>query len=157
MFTKNNNSHSGEPLNILLIGNNPIDMSGIIDKIKQIRGRKVVTEIAFDLKSIVERLMSFRPNFIVIDDNIGKVQLTETVQTLSTRNRTKNIPITVLKNSNYEESGPAAGFFDYILKTNLSGESLFSTLRNSSKFRKTQQLLFRSYNRRRGLLNRLQT
>ena len=41
---------SPEPLNVLLIGNNPIEMGNVMDKIKQMRGRIVNTEIAFDTK-----------------------------------------------------------------------------------------------------------
>ena len=68
-----------EPLHVLLIGNNPIDMGKILDKLHQVRSQKMDTEIAFDLKSILERLVRFRPNFILIDDNIGKRELLETV------------------------------------------------------------------------------
>ena len=57
-------------LNVLLIGNNPMEMGTVLDKLKQVRAQKIITEIAFDLRSILERLMRFNPNFIFIDDNI---------------------------------------------------------------------------------------
>ena len=72
-----------EPLHVLLIGNNPIDLTKTLEKINHLRGFRIITEIAFDLRSIVERLMSFSPNYILIDDNIGKTELTETINTLS--------------------------------------------------------------------------
>jgi len=144
-----------DPVHILLIGNNPIDMSSILDKINQMHGTRVITEIAFDVQTILERLMRFKPNFILIDDNIGKSQLSETVQTLAHKNKTKDIPITVLKNSNYEEAFTSGTILDYLLKTNLSPESLYNTLRNAFRLKKTQRLLYKAYRRKRSLLKRL--
>lgn len=146
---------ASEPLNVLLIGNNPIDMSRTLEQINQLRGRKIITEIAFDLRSIVERLMNFTPNFILIDDNIGRAELNQAVETLARTRKTRNIPITVLKNSNYQESSASSGVLDYILKQNFSPESLYTAIRNSLKFRRTQLYLYKAYARRKGQLRRL--
>jgi CheY-like chemotaxis protein len=148
---------ASEPLNVLLIGNNPIDMGKTLEKLNQIKGRKIITEIAFDLKSIVERLIRFNPNYILIDDNIGKTELDLTVDTLSRTRKTKNIPITVLKNSNYQESSSSStsGALDYLLKQNFSSESLYMAIRNSLKFRRTQLFLYRAYRKRKGQLLRM--
>jgi len=154
METKVRIANSPEPLNVLLIGNNPIDLTKTLEKLNQIHGRKIVTEIAFDLRSLLERLINFRPNFIIIDDNIGRSELTETVQTLSKTRKTKDVPIAVLKNSNYRESSPA-GILDYVLKQNFSAESFHSIMRNSLKFKRTQMLLQNAYQRRRKLLGKL--
>jgi CheY-like chemotaxis protein len=148
-------TRTSEPLNVLLIGNNPIDMSKTLEKIHQIKGRKIITEIAFDLQSIVERLIRFNPNFILIDDNLGKSGLTQAVNTLSRTRKTKNIPITVLKNSNYQEATPSSGVLDYLLKQNFSSESLYTAIRNSLKFRRTQLYLYRAYQKRKGQLLRM--
>jgi CheY-like chemotaxis protein len=142
-----------EPLHVLLIGNNPIDMNKMLEKLNHLRGKKVITEIAFDLKSIVGRLMKFRPNYILIDDNIGKAELNETVKALANRNKTKNIPIAVLKNSNYHESyGAGGGVLDYILKANFSADAVYNTLRNSLKLKRTQAYLYQAYSKRRKAL-----
>jgi DNA-binding NarL/FixJ family response regulator len=149
-------SKASEPVNVLLIGNNPIDLSRTLEKINQLRGRKVITEIAFDLRSIVERLMRFTPNFILIDDNIGRAELAQAISALTKSRKTKNIPITVLKNSNYQEATPTSGVLDYILKQSFSPEALYSAIRNSLKFRRTQAYLYKAYRRRKGqLLGRL--
>src|SRR5690606_17065023 len=125
-----------------------------LEKINQIHGRRIITEIAFDLKSIVERLMTFHPNYILIDDNIGKSELTSTINTLSSRRKTKDIPITVLKNSNYHESSPT-GILDYVLKQHFSAESFYSILKNSLKFRRTQLYLYNAYQKRKKELRKL--
>jgi CheY-like chemotaxis protein len=141
-----------ETLNVLLIGNNPIEMGRVLEKLQQVRGHRIITEIAFDLKSILERLMRFRPNFILIDDNIGKNELLVTVNALSSNRKTKDIPITVLKNSNYHEAMGSASILDYLLKQNLSPESLYNTVKNSLKFRRTQLYLYQAYRKRKNQL-----
>ena len=148
MGAKIENNKSVEPLHVLLIGNNPIEMGGVLEKLNKIKGQKIITEIAFDLKSILERLMRFRPNFILIDDNIGRSVMMETVNTLSSNSKTKDIPITVLKNSNYQESFVSSSILDYLLKQNLSPEDLYNTVKNSLKLRRTQLYLYQAYKKR---------
>lgn len=149
METKVQFAKSSEPLNVLLIGNNPIDLTRTLEKINQIHGRRVITEIAFDLRSIVERLVKFRPNFILIDDNIGRLELTQTLNALSKSRKTRDVPVTVLKNSNYIESS-ANGIMDYVLKQNFTAESFYNILRNSLKFRRTQLYLYQAYRKRKN-------
>jgi CheY-like chemotaxis protein len=150
-FLKNISSKS-EEVNLLLVGNNPIELSAILGKIQSIQGKKIATEIAFDLKSLFERLMNFKPDFILIDDNIGKSELSEALEALSSNRRTKDIPVTVLKNSNYQES-TGSGVLDYLLKQNISPEALLNTLKNSLKLRRTQLFLYKAYNLRKRQLS----
>jgi CheY-like chemotaxis protein len=131
------------PLNVLLIGNNPMELGTVLDKLNEVRAQKIITEIAFDLRSILERLMRFNPNFIFIDDNIGRQKLQETLKQLSSNRKTKDIPITVLKNSNYEEAFGASSILDYLLKQNLSADALYNTVKNSLRFRRTQLYLYK--------------
>ena len=152
MESKMEHYNTSEPLNVLLVGNNPIEMGRVLDKLRQVRGQRIITEIAFDLKSILQRLIRFTPNFIFIDDNIGRNELMETVNTLSAKRSTKDVPITVLKNSNYTESLGSASILYYLLKQNLSPEDLYNTLKNSFRFKRTQLYLFQSYKKRKGQL-----
>jgi len=154
METKVHLTKAPGPLNVLLIGNNPIDLTKTLEKLNQIHSRRIITEIAFDLKSIVERLITFNPNFILIDDNIGKSELSLTIRTLSKSRKTKDVPITILKNSNYHESS-ITGIMDYVLKHNFSAESFYSILRNSLKFKRTQLYLYKAYQRRKKQLKNL--
>ncbi|MFO7258354.1 MAG: hypothetical protein DIU61_011695 [Bacteroidota bacterium] len=143
---------SVEPLNLLLVGNNPIELSSILNKVQMIPGNKIVTEIAFDVKSLLERLTTFRPNYILIDDNIGRAELTEALQALAANKKTKDIPVTVLKNSNYEESHGSSSVLDYVLKQNISTESILNTVKNAIKSRRTQLFLYKAYNMRKRQL-----
>jgi CheY-like chemotaxis protein len=143
---------SEDQLNILLVGNNPIEMGTILDNLHRVPGKKIITEIAFDIRSILERLLKFKPNFILIDDNIGRVELDQAITALSTNTATKDVPITVLKNSNYKESAASSSILDYLLKQNLSPEMLYNALKNSLKFRRTQTYLYNAYKKRKGQL-----
>lgn len=144
---------AGEILKLLVVGNNPIELSKVLEQIEKIDRKKDV-RIAFDYQSIVDRLSNFKPDFILIDDNIGKAELRHAVDELLGERRTKNIPITVLKNSNYREA-ISTGVVDFILKENLSPESIYKGLSNSMKIRKTQQYLYNSYKKRKGQLMRI--
>jgi len=143
------NSNQSEELNVLVVGNNPIELTRTFESLKKIRDHKVITEIAFDLRSIIDRLTHFKPNYIVLDDNLGQSQLKATVNILIRNRRTKDIPITILKNSNYHEA-MNTGVMNYILKDSITGESLYTALKNSLKFKKTQLFLQQAYRRRKG-------
>ena len=143
-----------EKFNVLVVGNNPIELSRVFDNLNKIEGKNVITEIAFDLKSIVERLIKFQPQYILIDDNIGRPALKSMVSALLKGRKTKDIPITVLKNSNYHEA-ISTGVLNYVLKANLSGDSLYTELNNSLKFKKTQLYLLNAYKKRKRQLFRL--
>ncbi|MBX2968931.1 MAG: hypothetical protein KF803_06145 [Cyclobacteriaceae bacterium] len=143
-----------DSVSILLVGNNPIELSRMLETVKKLPNR-VTAEIAFDLTSIWQRLIKFKPNFILIDDNIGLQELSQTVSTLSSNPRTRNVPITVLKNSNYSGSIVSSDIADYILKQHLTPESLYITLRNSLRFQQARKYLAKAYAKRKRELLKL--
>lgn len=154
MSKQGQKSTSKDEVNVLVVGNNPIELSQVFDSLAKIQGKKVFTEIAFDLKSIVERLGKFKPTFILIDDNIGTSELKTTVEALHHIRKTKSIPITILKNSNYREA-INNGVMNYVLKKDLTSESLYVALKNSLKFKTTQRYLSLAYKKRKGQLQRI--
>jgi len=143
-----------ENLNVLLVGNNPIELNRVNESMKNASGRKILTEIAFDIKSLFERLVNFSPNYILIDDNIGKSEVRNAVRLLVSDKKTKHVPIAILKNSNYEEVF-SVGVMDYILKENITGQSLYTALANSLKFRRTQAYLYSALKKRKKQLRKL--
>jgi chemotaxis response regulator CheB len=155
MITIKQKNQETEPIRILLIGNNPIEMSKLLEVIANVPDRKIVTETAFDVKSVLARLIKFEPTFILIDDNIGRQEFSNTVESLSHTAKTRDVPITVIKNSNYNEALATADILDFLLKKNLTTDSLYNTIKNTLKFRRTRQYLAVAYNRSRGLLMRL--
>jgi PleD family two-component response regulator len=144
---------ANQTLRIMVVGNNPIDLSKMLTRIQKINDKNVVTEIAFDMQSILLRLASFTPDFILLDDNIGRTELTTIIRSLHNERQTRNIPITIIKNSNYSEA-VANGVMDYVLKETLTGDSLYRMIVNSLKLRKTQHYLHHAYRKRKGQLMR---
>lgn len=138
---------------VLVVGNNPTELGPVFDQLRGIQGKKVSTEMAFDLRTILQRLIWFRPQHILIDDNIGNLALHDMVARLQ-KSRTRNVPITVLKNSNYHEA-IGNGVMNYVLKKNLNSELLYKELLNSIQFLKTQQFWEKAYRKRKGQLKRL--
>ena len=137
---------------VLVVGNNPIELGHVFDRLHGIKDKVISTEIAFDLKSILQRLVWFRPQHILIDDNIGRNALQAMVAMLHNRN-TRNVPITILKNSNYQEA-ISAGVMNFVLKQNLTSELLYRELLNSLHFLKTQRYWDKAYRKRKGQLAR---
>ncbi|MFM9837358.1 MAG: hypothetical protein ACKVOQ_03775 [Cyclobacteriaceae bacterium] len=145
---------NNESLQVLMVGNNPIELGRVLERLQEVKSKKIITQFAFDLKSSLQCLGSFHPSFIVIDDNIGKSELNLSVQAFANRRKTKHIPITIIKNSNYEgmvNYGP----LNYVLKSNLTGELLYRALTNSMKYRKAQDYLKLVYRKRKGQLRHI--
>ena len=146
---------SGEGWKVLVVGNNPIELGPVFNQLEGIRDKKILTEMAFDLRTIAARLIRFQPQHILIDDNIGDSALHAMVARLK-KSRTRNVPITVLKNSNYHEA-IGAGVMNYVLKKNLTSELLYKELLNSLHFLKTQQYWDKAYRKRKGQFKRFIT
>jgi hypothetical protein len=141
-------------MHVLVMGNNPIELTRVFEKLKQLHGKQVVMEIAFDLKSCKERLSNFSPNYIFIDDNLGRQSLSQMVRFFAMRKSTKNIPITILKNSNYQESF-SGRVMNYLLKENLTAEILYGAITNSIMALRAQVSMLNMYQKRKGQLKRL--
>ncbi len=137
-------------IKILIVGNNPIELSHVFKNLSEVQGSKLVTEIAFDFKTIRERLSTFVPNFIFIDDNIGKMELKHVIDSLAKR-KTKGIPITILKSSNYQESA-ISGVMNFLLKDTLTTDTLYKSFIQSLRFKKTNEFLALAYKKRKRQL-----
>ncbi|MCE2995098.1 MAG: hypothetical protein ACK5RG_02250 [Cyclobacteriaceae bacterium] len=143
-----------ETLHVLMVGNNPIELSSLVNRLSETRSTKINTEFAFDWKSSLNCLASFTPSHIIIDDNIGKQELQLSVNKLQSFRKTKNIPITVLKNSNYQET-LTEGILNYVLKSNISPDSLYKSLGHSVKYRQAQEYLQQAFKKRKSQLAKL--
>lgn len=129
-----------EKLRVLLVGNNPLELSRIFENLCEVSGKNIVTEIAFDLATVLQRLGNFKPNFILIDDNIGRTELKSTALKLSNSWKTRGVPIAVLKNSNYQEA-LGYGIMNHVLKQNLNPDSVYRAFKNSLRAMRVDSLL----------------
>lgn len=146
MLTTDNSNSS---INVFLIGNNPIELSSVYDKLKNIKSNIINAEIGFEIKGMLRRIKDFNPAYILIDDNIERVEVKKILKKLTHNSTTRNIPITVLKNSNYKEGFSEVQ--DYLLKDDLTPERLSKSILNSIKFKRMQLFVIKKYRRNKSL------
>lgn len=136
-------------INVYLIGNNPIELGAVYDKLKAIKSKKYRAEIGFELRGIYRKIAKFNPACILIDDNMEKLRLRKLIKRLANHNDTRDIPITVLKTSNYRE-----GFIEeaqeYVLKESLTSERLSKTIASSIRLKAMQTYLSKTYRKRKS-------
>ncbi|MCG8388591.1 MAG: hypothetical protein MJA30_23780 [Cytophagales bacterium] len=145
---------SSDTLNVYLIGNNPIELSSIYEKLRSIKTMTYKMEMDFDLASIFKKITQFNPACILIDDNLEKLRLTKLVKKLSSDDKTKDIPITIIKNSNYHDAHVDEAQ-EFILKDTITPETLQRSILNSMRFKRMQVYIYRTYRKRKTQINRL--
>lgn len=140
--------------NVLLIGNNPIDLGTIYDRLKMVTNVNYVTEILFDVSNIIKKVLKYRPKYIIIDDNLSTEDMRSLLSTLKTHHRTMGIPITIVQNSNSDDMS-REGAEEFILKGSITSESISRSLVNSLKFSQMQSYLKKAYSSRKKMLKGL--
>ena len=137
-------------LNVLLIGNNPIGLSLVHEKIKESRMFISESEIVFDPSDVLPKIKSFKPDCIVIDDNMEREDLQAVMQKLKSSESGKKLPITIVQHSNKDDS-PRDGADEFILSENMTGESIGRTLLNSLKIHEMRDYLKNSLEKRKNI------
>lgn len=136
-------------LSVLLLGNNPIELSTIQEKLRSSKSANMIADVYFDIKSAFKKILDAEPNSIVIDSSYDKDELNRLIKRINTNQKTAQIPITLLKNENRELA--LSGVNEYVLKQNLSAENLERAIRNSFRMKNTSrylQLYYRKNKRR---------
>lgn len=143
-----------EKLNVLLVGNNPMEVDDIYCRLKTFSDPSFTTDVAFDIRNIFRRIRKFRPYSVLIDDRFNKTQLNRLIKRIHRNPKTMDIPVTVIKSSN-RELGIAADVDNYLLKENLTAENLRTAIINSRRIRKTSLYIYKSYKKNLGLLQKV--
>ncbi len=131
-------------IRVLLIGNNPIELSPIYDALNNFSKKKFKTEIAFNIHDSILKAIKFKPRCIVLDDNVERENIRTFMEQLRGDERTAAIPVTLMKNSNRSESF-SAGIQDFVLKENLTTDRIARSIFNAIRYSKTQRFLFNTY------------
>ncbi|UII33712.1 hypothetical protein LVD17_07755 [Fulvivirga ulvae] len=147
MNTISTNKAGSDSINVFLIGNNPIELSNIYEKLKAIKNKTYNAEIGFDLKGVYKKIMKFHPSCILIDDNLERSYLKSLLNKLSSWSKTRDIPIAILKNSNNGQSY-LIGAQEFILKDGITSEALSKSILNSIRLRNMHKYLYTSYKKR---------
>jgi len=137
-----------EPINVFLIGNNPIELSNIYEKLKEIRSKTYQTEIGFELRGLFKKIMKFNPACILIDDNVERSYMKKLTLKLASNKHTKDIPITILKNANRDSYITNAE--EFVLKESVTAELLSRSIVNSIRLKKMRTRISLMYRKRKS-------
>lgn len=156
MKTTLSNEKMSEPLQVLLVGNNPIELAQVYENLKKYTKRQVIIDCCFDFQQSIVKALKWNPSCILLDDTFSKQRLKSFINRINQNNRTSHIPITLLKSDNYGGIA-SSGIQEYILKDGASSERLYSSIMNAIQFKRTQRILKIERRRRRRQLNQLVT
>ena len=148
------NSLGESSINVLLIGNNPIELNPVHDKPKNSKSIKFITEISFNISDALMKIFQFKPNCILVDDNLENKNIKKLTGKMKMDERIRHIPITLLKSSNYKRI-ISNGIMDFLLKDNLSADKLYRSILNVTNMRRTHLYLYKSYKRSKHKVSKL--
>lgn len=113
-----------KPVRVLLVGNNPLELAQCSEQLVNFKKRKFDIDIAFSNEECYKETARNFPSAIIIDDSVGFMNLMEITNKLHKESRFHNIPLIVIKNSNYYHAGIMGNVIEFILKDNLPQLSL---------------------------------
>ena len=106
---------------VLIIGNNPIEMTFFFNVLTEIRSKNYLADVCFDVKDSFERINKNRPGVLLVDDNLPLDDIQKMVRVLRQNSKTKDIKIIVLKSSNWNYT-VIDNVDDYILKDTINAD-----------------------------------
>ena len=108
---------------VLIIGNNPIEMTSIYNTLIEIRSKNYLADVCFDIKDSFDIIAKSKPEVIFIDDNLILYDLKKLLRILKQNARTKHVKIIALKSSNWNYH-IIDDVDDYILKDAINANIL---------------------------------
>ncbi|MGF1635665.1 MAG: hypothetical protein ACFCUU_01230 [Cyclobacteriaceae bacterium] len=122
-------------INVLIIGNNPIELTNLYTILNNNRAKNYIAEVCFSVKDSLNRIISRKPDCILIDDNLLVDQIKTFFSKIKSNSRLKNIPIVLLKSANFS-SEASNEVNDYLLKNNIDSDVLSRTIdKNVKRFK----------------------
>lgn len=127
-IVQNTSDHSAEfqfsTANVLLVGNNPLELAHCSQLLSDFKRRKFKIETAFNSEECFKNCAKLKPAAIILDDSVGFMNLMEITEKLHKDSRFHDIPVIVLKNSNYYHAGMSENAVEFLLKDSLETEGL---------------------------------
>jgi CheY-like chemotaxis protein len=104
-----------ETIPVLIIGNNPIEMTSIYNILISNTQKNYLADVCFDVKDSFNRITKQKPSVILIDDNLLIEDISKLIRVLRSNTKTRNIKVIVLKSTNWNYN-VIDHVDDYILK-----------------------------------------
>ena len=111
-------------VNLLLVGNNPLELAHCSQLLAGFKKRKFRIETAFNTEECFKMSAKLKPDAIILDDSVGFMNLMEITEKLYKDSRYHHIPVIILKNDNYYHAGISDNAVEFLLKENLEAEGL---------------------------------
>ena len=119
-----------ERIPVLIIGNNPIEITSIYNLLIGIRSKDYLADVCFDVKDSFEIITKTKPEVVLIDDNLVLDDINKFVRILKQNSKTKQIKIIVLKSSNWNYH-VIDHVDDYILKETINADVIDKLIQNN--------------------------
>lgn len=116
-----------ENIPVLIIGNNPIEMTSVYNILVTNTEKNYVADVCFDVKDCFNRIAKQKPKVILIDDNLLIDDINKLIKVLKSNTKTADIKVIVLKSTNWNFN-VVDNVDDYILKDTISGGLLDRTI-----------------------------
>lgn len=136
-----------DDLNVIMIGNNPSELSGYLSKLSNFQRVRFITSFRFNLMKSIMDIRKWKPHYIIIDDYFPTKQIRKFIRRIRRNVDTQEIPVAILKSNNRHL--PVTGVQDFLLKENFTAERLLHAIRNSRNIRKAQIILYKTCKRSR--------
>lgn len=138
-----------ENMNILMVGNNPIELSLVDDSITKFGRGALKTTFLFDLSKLTSSLKNLNPAGVFMDDKLNIKEVKKAIYRMHQNKNTAHIPVTIIKSSNFENY-PNLGADDFILNTHLTGKSIYNSVINGKQFRISRIYFRKVYRKHQG-------
>jgi len=110
-------------ISVLLIGNNPIEMTSLFELLNSNKKLNYLTEVCFDVRDSFILMNRMKPDLILLDDNLDGDDTSHFMKVLRSNSKTKHIKVILLKSSNWN-----LNIFDhmddYVLKDTINSSLL---------------------------------
>jgi PleD family two-component response regulator len=116
-----------ENIPVLIIGNNPIEMTSVYNILVTNTEKNYVADVCFDVKDCFNRIAKQKPKVILIDDNLLIDDINKLIKVLKSNAKTADIKVIVLKSTNWNFN-VVDNVDDYILKDTISSGLLDRTI-----------------------------
>ena len=121
--------HKKEVMKVLIIGNNPLEIAEIYDKLGNSRRKYYMVDVSFSLKDGRRRALKNHPDVILLDDNLDYAELKYFTNEIKSQHKFSHVKIILLKSSN-QRYLLLKEVEDYLLKSAINTEMLDKVIFN---------------------------
>lgn len=141
-----------EHMNILMIGNNPIELSNVDESVANFSRGALKTTFLFDFTKLTDSIKNINPAGVFIDDKLNIEDIKRAIFRLHRNKNTAHIPVTIIKSSNFANY-PNLGADDFILNSAITGKAIYKSVLNGKRFRKSRIYFKKVYRTQQGRFN----